>query len=195
MYRYMCGINPVEDAPGFKKIRLTPKPYGKLSYAKARFLSPSGLIESGWKINEDGSLSFRFTVPFNASAELILPDANLDQVKVNGVSLGECDFRAKQDENNVICQLLAGEYMFDYIPSTSYILTYGVDIEIKDLMEKSETKQILNEIISEFVNNPIDIRYNADKTLRELAALPFGESVLTSEVLEKLDQRLRRVRR
>jgi len=26
MYRYMCGINPVEDAPGFRRIKLSPKP-------------------------------------------------------------------------------------------------------------------------------------------------------------------------
>ena len=47
MYRNMCGINPSEDIPGFRKIRLAPKPHGSLKHAKATFNSPCGYVESG----------------------------------------------------------------------------------------------------------------------------------------------------
>src|SRR5690606_13965852 len=32
MYQYMCGINPVAEAPGYRRIKLAPKPNSKLSY-------------------------------------------------------------------------------------------------------------------------------------------------------------------
>lgn len=45
MYRNVCGINPVEEAPGFRKIKLSPQPYGSLKYAKATLNSATGIIE------------------------------------------------------------------------------------------------------------------------------------------------------
>ena len=34
MYRTMCGINPSEEAPGFRRIVLRPVPDARLSFAK-----------------------------------------------------------------------------------------------------------------------------------------------------------------
>jgi alpha-L-rhamnosidase len=57
VYQQMCGIQPVEQAPGFRQIKLLPKPYGKLTYAKASLFSASGRIESGWEIKVDGDFN------------------------------------------------------------------------------------------------------------------------------------------
>ncbi len=74
MYRYLCGINPSEDGPGFRRILLRPLPNPRISSAKAAFRSPMGWIESGWAYEDGGhSLTYRFTVPFGAQAELRLP--------------------------------------------------------------------------------------------------------------------------
>lgn len=74
MYRYMCGINPVEDAPGFRRTVLRPMPDKSLSFAHASFRSPAGLFESGWEYEDEGkTILYTFTVPFNAEAELWLP--------------------------------------------------------------------------------------------------------------------------
>ncbi|MGH4052702.1 MAG: alpha-L-rhamnosidase C-terminal domain-containing protein [Clostridium sp.] len=122
MYRNMCGINPVEEAPGFRKIKLYPQPYGSLKYAKATFNSPTGLIKNSWKINENGTLTFNFTVPFNTEAELLLPDADIKMVMVNGKSLAQSTYTACKQKDNVICNLVAGNYSFDYMPSKEYII-------------------------------------------------------------------------
>ena len=74
MYRTMCGINPSEEAPGFRRIVLRPVPDARLSFAKAAFHSPMGMIESGWELEDGGkTIRYSFTVPFGAEADLWLP--------------------------------------------------------------------------------------------------------------------------
>ena len=73
MYRYMCGINPCEDKAGFARVRLAPLPDPRLQYAKASLDTPKGMLESGWEYHEDGSVCYRFKVPFDAEAILELP--------------------------------------------------------------------------------------------------------------------------
>lgn len=195
MYRYMCGINPVEDAPGFRKIQLSPKPYGKLTYAKAAFSSPSGLIESGWKLNEDGSLTFTFTVPFNTTAKAVLPDASLKNIKVNGGWLVDRGLNAQTVSQDVVCELVAGTYVFDYIPTKSYILTYSTNNSFKELLSNEETREIVNRELPEIINNPI-VNNNQfrEQSLREIVKIPLFTALAPTEKLDELDQKLVLVR-
>lgn len=105
IFQQMCGINPVEDEPGFKKIKFSPKPYGKLQNAKEKLNSASETIESGWEIKEDGSSSFAFIVPFNTTADVILPDVAYETIKVNGVSLIDSNIAAGQNGESYIVNL------------------------------------------------------------------------------------------
>ena len=72
LYRDVCGINPLESHPGFRKILLAPKPDRALLSASASFDSPVGRIESGWAI-EGSEVRYRFRVPLCATAVLLLP--------------------------------------------------------------------------------------------------------------------------
>ena len=72
LYRDVCGINPLEQHPGFRKFLLAPKPDRSLGHAKASFESPVGRIESGWEI-AGGEVRYRFRVPLTATALLALP--------------------------------------------------------------------------------------------------------------------------
>jgi alpha-L-rhamnosidase len=193
MYRYMCGINPVEAAPGFKKFKLAPQPYGKLTYVKASFHSASGLIESSWEIKEDGVLSFVFNVPFNTTAELTLPDADVNMVKVNGETLASSGLSSEQLATEVCCTLMAGKYEFTYLPTKSYILTYSSECTIKEIINNEETKAIFTKDFPELAENSMIVQYNSEKKLTELMVLPFTASILTEERLEKLDEKLRRL--
>jgi alpha-L-rhamnosidase len=82
MYRDVCGLNPLAEAPGFRRVRIAPKPNGRLRYALARYDSPVGLYESGWEIKPDGELSVRIVVPFGGEAEVVLPDSGRDPFTV-----------------------------------------------------------------------------------------------------------------
>ena len=72
VYRNVLGINPVEEEPGFKKIRLAPQPDARLGHASACFDSPCGTYKSAWKATETGFV-YDFTIPFGCTAELELP--------------------------------------------------------------------------------------------------------------------------
>jgi len=73
MYRDMCGINPVESAPGYKKILLKPEPNKRLEFANAQVNTAMGLVKCGWKYNDDGTVTIEAEIPFNTEAEIVLP--------------------------------------------------------------------------------------------------------------------------
>lgn len=113
MYRNMCGINPLEDFAGFRKIRLSPQPNNLLKYAKASVNTAAGLYESGWSIEENW-LHYEFSVPFNSQAELVLPEAEEKSVIVNGTALGLTGLYSYEKEGNVIITLKTGKYKISY---------------------------------------------------------------------------------
>ena len=79
MYRYLCGLNPVEEAPGFKKAVIRPMPDARLSWAKMKLDSAAGTYRIEWKY-VDGQLHGSVTVPFDCQAQLILPDGTQRQL-------------------------------------------------------------------------------------------------------------------
>ena len=76
----MCGINPVEAAPGFKKILFKPEPNKKLAFAKATVNTAMGLVTCGWKFNEDATVTIEAEVPFNTEADIILPNGDVKKL-------------------------------------------------------------------------------------------------------------------
>lgn len=75
LYGTICGIRNLSEedpaAAGFKRFRLAPVPGGGLTEAEASFDSPYGTIRSAWK-TENGKTTYRFTVPANTTAEIVL---------------------------------------------------------------------------------------------------------------------------
>ncbi|MEG1192336.1 MAG: family 78 glycoside hydrolase catalytic domain [Clostridia bacterium] len=75
LYRYVSGINPVENAPGFKRALLRPMPNSVLTYAKASVRTQYGLLACGWQLDGD-RLTVEVAIPFGTEAEIVLPDAD-----------------------------------------------------------------------------------------------------------------------
>ena len=69
-YEYLGGIKPAE--PGYKRIRFQPWIPEGLDYVKCSYESLYGPIQSFWK-KQDGKLSWRFTIPANTTAEVVIP--------------------------------------------------------------------------------------------------------------------------
>ena len=120
MYRYMAGINPDETNPGFRHIQLTPKPDYRLTYVKASYHAAVGLCESHWEILEDGKLHYNFTIPFNTTASLRLPNAKLEGITVNGTLLKDTSLVTRQDKEDVYIELHSGSFSFVYDPAITY---------------------------------------------------------------------------
>lgn len=113
MYRDMCGLNPSsgdDSVTGFRTATIAPKPDQSLGWAKASYRSAAGLYRSGWRIDEAGQLTIEITIPFNAQANVILPDAQRDGVTLNGQLLTD----GEQVGDNVELTLGAGSYTFAY---------------------------------------------------------------------------------
>src|SRR5690606_32178091 len=113
MYRDMCGLNPAygdDGITGFRHARIAPKPDQSLQWARARYRSAAGYYETGWRIDDTGKLTIEIAIPFNTSARIILPDAQLDEVTINGNPLHD----AAQTGDNVEFTLDAGGYRIEY---------------------------------------------------------------------------------
>lgn len=166
MYRNMSGINPMEENPGFKKIKLAPMPDYRFKYVKAKFNSPMGLYRSEWIVEENGSLSFEFEVPFNSEAELILPDVDLKSISINGMSLNETKLEVKES----LIKLVSGVWKIEYIPTKSYIKYYSCDMPLNELMANDEIKEILIRDFSVVSIVPEPLK---GKSIKELSNFPF----------------------
>lgn len=112
MYRDLCGLNPADEdgITGFRRARIAPKPNPSLQWARARYRSAAGLYESGWCIADRDHLTLEIAIPFNASARVVLPQAQLDEVSINSHQLTE----GEQIGDSVELTLDAGRYKIEY---------------------------------------------------------------------------------
>lgn len=73
LYRYVCGLNPVEEAPGFKAALFAPQPDPRLQSARLIRDTPAGRYETAWVMGEDGRINYTLTVPFDCEVTVALP--------------------------------------------------------------------------------------------------------------------------
>jgi alpha-L-rhamnosidase len=68
LYRSVCGLNPVEEAPGFKIVLFAPRPDPRLKWVHVIRDTPAGRYEATWNVEESGVVNYTLTVPFNCEA-------------------------------------------------------------------------------------------------------------------------------
>lgn len=106
LYRYVAGLNPLEEAPAFRRVLLRPLPNSLLRYASASLETPCGLLRSGWRLNGEG-IEVEFEIPFNATAQIILPDAEGAEITENGRRIS-CDGSLERG---------SGIWKYTYVPN------------------------------------------------------------------------------
>ena len=90
LYDTVAGIDWDLSAPGYKRIRLQPRPGGGLTSAKATRRTMHGEVDSAWSI-AGGMFTYDITVPANTSATVILPTEDAERVLEGGRPLNEAD--------------------------------------------------------------------------------------------------------
>jgi alpha-L-rhamnosidase len=113
LYAVVAGIDIDPAAPAYKRIRLHPRPGGKLTSARAALKTIHGRVESAWRIEGD-EFHLDVTVPANTTASLRLPADNPASVTehgqlakdVHGVRFVEAS------DGEAAYELLAGRYAF-----------------------------------------------------------------------------------
>lgn len=188
MFRDMAGIQPCEDGPGFRHFVIAPQPNYRIGWQRTQLNSASGLIRSEWKM-EEGRMHMRFTVPFNTTAEVILPDADAEQIAITATNPDGIK-KTEQSGSNVCMQLTAGDYVMIYEPTAYYGKTYSLDTPYFELLDNPETRKIVEEeFFSVYPTMPFEDELY---TFREVLNGPFSH--LPHEKQAEIDERLRQIR-
>jgi alpha-L-rhamnosidase len=98
------GIDADWNVPGCKRILIRPQPGGPLSWAETSYESPYGTVSLRWE-KTGAALKVDVTVPPNASAMTILPDARAG-------TIGGVVFAA--GEKGAWAEIGSGSYSFRY---------------------------------------------------------------------------------
>ena len=74
LHRSVAGLAPAD--PGYRRVRVAPRPGGGLTHAAARHLGPYGEVSVSWQLDDGGRLSVQVDVPVGSTAEVDLPGSN-----------------------------------------------------------------------------------------------------------------------
>ena len=105
MYKYIAGISPDEDEPGFKHVIFRPAFDSGLESASASHDSMIGKAECDWTQNGD-SASLSLTVPFGAHGTLYLPSRFAGKTEEDGKVL-DC----RVENGKAVYELLSGNHI------------------------------------------------------------------------------------
>ena len=123
MYSHSLGIQRDEDHPGFKHFILQPTsdPSGEMTWAKGHYDSVYGRIESSWNV-ENGTLTYKATVPANTTATVYIPTYNQDTVTEGGrpIETSEGVTFIEFKDGKAVYELESGSYEFRSIIATSH---------------------------------------------------------------------------
>lgn len=78
-YKYVLGIIPDINGPGFEKFIIHPYLFSDLKFAEGEFNSIKGVIKSAWR-KESGYIILDVTIPENSVATLYIPTRELDSI-------------------------------------------------------------------------------------------------------------------
>lgn len=147
-YQYIAGIRELE--PGYSKAVIAPEPSMKFRHFNCSYDSASGKYVSNWKIAEDGSFSLHVEVPFNCTAEIVLPRCKGENVKTSESVAIDAQGR---------CTVAAGCYDFEYMPTNDYRKVYSEKTRLGQLTEDAEAMEILQKELP----NAFGMAMNGDK--------------------------------
>jgi alpha-L-rhamnosidase len=102
-YEYAAGIAPA--SPGFKTIKMEPRPVGDLKFVRATHNSPYGKIASEW--HRDGNkFDWQIEIPANTTATVYVPAKGIEAVRVQGA------IASRFENGRAIFELGSGKYHF-----------------------------------------------------------------------------------
>jgi len=88
-YRWLGGIRPDPEYPGFSRFHLSPNIPDGLDDVSCKYTSPHGEILSSWEKQGNGQVIFDFSVPEKSIAMVNLPAENLVNLTITAHRTGE----------------------------------------------------------------------------------------------------------
>lgn len=81
-YRYLGGIRPNRDFPGFEKFYIWPSTPKGLHYVNLKYHTPYGMIVSNWEETGSGSYRYEIEIPAETLADVKIHFDNAQQVTI-----------------------------------------------------------------------------------------------------------------
>jgi alpha-L-rhamnosidase len=113
-YRWLAGIRPDPEYPGFQEFFLTPTTPEGLETVNCTYHSPFGAIVSNWKKQSSGSYTYEITVPSGSKANVKLPVDGAQKVTIENAK--------GIDQSSSIDGLQSGHFS---LPEGSYEIVIG----------------------------------------------------------------------
>ena len=82
-YRWLGGIQPNSEYPGFERFYISPSIPDGLDFVKCNYYSPYGEIVSEWKKEGTDSIIFNLKIPDGSSATFKLPCVEILNISIN----------------------------------------------------------------------------------------------------------------
>ncbi len=137
--RDVCGLNPCEEAPGFRKARIAPKPFGYLQHAGIRYQSVAGEYVSAWEMRGDGQIRFDFTIPYDCEAVIELADATLDTLTLSGTQ----PVSMKAVEGKVWLTVAAGSLTVIQKPTANRLPHLELTSTLQSVLDNPQGREVL----------------------------------------------------
>ena len=109
-YRWLAGIGPHPDYPGFKKIIINPTLPEGLSHAYATYKSPHGEIVSNWDNYGIDKQVFEIAVPKGSMALVKLPVSEKHKIVFSQNNSGQLISPERSDKQHCTFELPSGKY-------------------------------------------------------------------------------------
>ena len=107
LYKYVAGIAPDEDMPGFRRVCFRPAVSCGMTSASAVHESMHGKVACAWENGEEKH-TLSLTIPFGCEGVVYLADAYAKTLSENGVRFDEVAQRIEPG----VWRLLSGSYSF-----------------------------------------------------------------------------------
>lgn len=100
-YRWLAGIRPIPEKPGFEEFVLAPSTPEGLDSVNCTYFSPYGKIVSNWKKEKTGTVQYEMAIPAGSVANVILllnqsqkihiekKDGNIEPDKIESLQTGK----------------------------------------------------------------------------------------------------------
>jgi len=117
-YRWLAGIRPDPDYPGFKEFILAPSVSVGLDSVNCIYHTPYGPIVSAWKKLEGGAFHYNFEIPEGSRARVFLSMDPDDQLEI--IRNQEPGYQEKIERLQAgLFTLEAGNYIIKVSPSNT----------------------------------------------------------------------------
>uniref|UniRef100_UPI003217D830 family 78 glycoside hydrolase catalytic domain n=1 Tax=uncultured Draconibacterium sp. TaxID=1573823 RepID=UPI003217D830 len=108
-YAGLAGIGQAQISVAYKNIEIRPQVAGDLTFVKASFHSPYGIIRSEWERSEN-TFQIEVEIPHNTTATVVLPSSDINSVTVNEKTPSKNIISKLGVQNKVSLSLQSGIY-------------------------------------------------------------------------------------